>query len=722
MKNTILILFSFLTFATHGQTIIKVEKLSDKTYKVVTDKALIEGKKYDFKVIESGYSYTEGTVIIETPMPNVPSCENNGNFSITSVGYGNGQLDFGFNASNLSKGGYELLKDNQSVKIGYFAPTSNIVIIQTGQLLSGNYTLKITGESCNGIAQKGFTIAGNLPPIIENVPPITPPVGDWLRNEIRDFDVVAPKMLNQIDLSFIPDFEIPLHPNPRYKGQRVIENIFKGPDWRWQATAGDIFKKGYTHVDVLALKVGTERQNDPYSLSFESKIPLNKIVAIVGGADYSRLKLGVNDSADDMNQVPFAWYSDIFNDFKFNIPQKFKGGDTVFKGNFIGFDLENGSMNLGLQDYVNRHVAINKAILDGISEDSEMSLMYQSAPIQNAGFGIKREYYGRGADATWDTPCAMNDNAQKYGMPSELVGKSLKTLSTRMRVKFEYYGFYETWLPEGTKLENIEGTPLRDWNGNDISTLTHFDKNKPTFLHWAAHTAGGLGIQRPHLNGKALMLQTNHFNGAGAGYYYEKFTENQPKNTIIKQLYDGLQRYSSPDYIIQGIFNVAIFSGATYYQWEANNRIEPVDRGLGERVQQYPNPSYRDYFGVGSLSVAMKRLAVTKATIDNQEYSIADLIDGNEIYSCEKTEVDYLNVPNYQGKREVNPLDWIEYKLTPVLTIVNEKKNLIAIWACQAYASEQEDVEVFYTKNGYNFKQRVKVPKGKNKLYIYKLR
>ena len=722
MKNTILILFSFLTFATHGQTIIKVEKLSDKTYKVVTDKALIEGKKYDFKVIESGYSYTEGTVIIETPMPNVPSCENNDNFSITSVGYGNGQIDFGFNASNLSKGGYELLKDNQIVKIGYFAPTSNIVIIQTGQLLSGNYTLKITGESCNGIAQKGFTIAGNLPPIIENVPPITPPVGDWLRNEIRDFDVVAPKMLNQIDLSFIPDFEIPLHPNPRYKGQRVIENIFKGPDWRWQATAGNVLKKGYTHIDALALQVGTERQNDPYNNSFVSTIPLNQIVDIGGGENYQRLKLGVNHTADEMNQIPFGWYNDILNDYKYNVPQKFKGGDNTFKGNFIGFDLENGSMNLPFQDYVNRHVALTKALLDASSEETEVSLMYQSAPIQNAGFGVTREHYNGKADATWDTPCAMNENAQKYGMPLELVGKSLKNLSTRMRVKFEYYLYYEAYLPEGAKLENSEGTALKDWGGNDISILTHFDKKQPSFFHWAAHTAGGLGIQRPHLNGKTLMLQTNHFNLGGVGYYYRQHTDNQPRNTILKQNSEGLGKYTAPDYIIEGMADIAVFMGATYYQWESNARLNPVSRDLGVQVNQYPQESYKDYRGVGALAVAMKRLAVTKATIDNQAYSIADLIDGNEIYSCEKTEVDYLNVSNYQGKREVNPLDWIEYKLTPVLTIVNEKKNLIAIWACQAYASEQEEVEVFYTKNGYNFKQRVKVPKGKNKLYIYKLR
>lgn len=170
MKN-LLIALSLLCFNLNAQTVIKVEKLSDKTYKVVTDKNLDLGKTYNFIVVEKSTSeHKEGEIIVLPPIdPQKPNCNNGSDFSITSVGYGGGQIDFGFNASNLSKGKYELLKDNQSFKSDFFNPTSNVVIVQTGELLGGNYTLKIIGESCSGVTQKGFTILGM--PIIDSAGP-----------------------------------------------------------------------------------------------------------------------------------------------------------------------------------------------------------------------------------------------------------------------------------------------------------------------------------------------------------------------------------------------------------------------------------------------------------------------------------------------------------------------------------------------------------------------
>lgn len=540
---------------------------------------------------------------------------------------------------------------------------------------------------------------------------------DWLTNEVRDYPVVAPAMLNQVDLTFVPNFEI-----PKRNGRYVIENIFKGPNWRNQVTAANFFTKGFTHIDELMLNLGTERQDVPYNSAFVSTMPLERIVSVGGGENYPQLELGVNSDATEMNSISYNNYSDVGNDYKFNVPQKFKGLDSVYKGAFIGFDLENGSFNLNLYDFVNRIVALHQQLLDASSNDTEVSLMYQSLPLQLVGFGVNRSYYAGTADATWTTPTSMTANAQAKNFPASLVGKSLKTLSSRMRCKFEFYLFYEALLPEGTILLNKQNTPLRNWSGDDISVLTHFNIALPSYFHCFAHAAAGLGCQRPHLNGKSLMLQANHFNAAGNGYYYEDLRlPNQPPTTILKQAYDGLGRYSLPDYMIQGKIFIAIFSGAIYYQWEANNLLTPEPRATGEQINQYPNPSFRDYRGVGAQAIAFRRLAAAKAKVGNVVVSIADLLDGNQIYLCEKVQVDYLNVSNYQGTREVNPLDWIEYKLTPVMVIVNEVQGYIAIWACQAYGVEQSQVDVSYTKNGFNFKRRIQIPAGQNKLYIFSL-
>jgi hypothetical protein len=540
---------------------------------------------------------------------------------------------------------------------------------------------------------------------------------DWLENEVRDYEVVSPTMLNQVDLTFVPNFEI-----PKRNGKYVIENILKGPNWRNQATAANFFMKGFTHIDELLLNLGTERQDVPYNNSFVSTMPLERIISVGGGGNYPQLELGVDSDAAEMNSINYNNYSDVGNDYKFNTPQKFKGGDSIYKGAFIGFDLENGSFNLNLYDFVNRIVALHQQLLDASSADTEVSLMYQSLPLQLVGFGVDRSHYNGTADATWTTPCSMTGNAQANNFPASLVGKSLKTLSPRMRCKFEYYLFLEAILPEGTRLLNKQNTNLTDWGGNDISILTHFSVGNPSYFHAFAHCAAGLGCQRPHLNGKSLMLQANHFNIAGNGYFYEDLQlPNQPQTTIIKQAYDGLGRYAAPNYIVQGQIFIAIFSGAIYYQWEANGLITEEPRSTGEQINPHPSPSYRDYRGVGAQAVAFRRLAAVKAKVGNVNVSIADLLDGNQIYECEKVQVDYLNVSNFSGTRQVNPLDWIEFKLTPVMTIVNEVKGFIAIWACQAYGVEQSQLDVSYTKNGFNFKKRIQVPAGQNKLYIFSL-
>jgi hypothetical protein len=167
MKNIILLLA--LCFQLTAQNIVKVEKIDNTTFKIVTDKGLTKGKNYEFKVIEQNINYSENDVIVITPPtptnPTLPTCENEGNFSISSAGYGNNAVDFKFNAKDLTEGKFEINKDNQVIKNGTFKPTSNVVVLSTGTLEGGNYTLKIIGVTCTGQAVKTFSISqGNQPP------------------------------------------------------------------------------------------------------------------------------------------------------------------------------------------------------------------------------------------------------------------------------------------------------------------------------------------------------------------------------------------------------------------------------------------------------------------------------------------------------------------------------------------------------------------------------
>jgi hypothetical protein len=536
----------------------------------------------------------------------------------------------------------------------------------------------------------------------------------WLQNEIKDFPVIPPAMLNQIDLSFIEDFNMPLKPN----GKPVIESFLIGAIYRQQSTVGDVYKKGYTHVSLNALINPTEKKDYPYPPGFVGPIPAERTININYGHDYSQLKLNIEATEFEMNAIDFNAYNDIKNNYLVNIPQVVKTADTTYKGRWLTIDIENRMFYLPMQDFVNRNYAIHKALLDGSSPDSQAGLMYQSAPII-IGSGITRAHYNSTADAHWTLPCAMNSNAQQYNMPVSYVGQSLRNLP-RLRCICEYYLYYEAFQPEGTRLLNVQNTNLRDWAGADISVLTHFNIGLPSYLHWASHTMSLLGIQRPHLNGHTLHLQFNIFNLAGGdGCYYRNYTDsnNQPQNTILKQTQDGLGRYPVPNFIVMGKVFIATFSGAFAGMWESPVIVLTPEPRTTPEFQQV----YRDYTGVGAQSIAYKRIVATKARVGNQIFSLVDLLDGNEIYSCEKVEVDYLNVPNYQGKREVNPLDLIEFKLSPVMTIVNEAKGLIAIWACQAYGVEQSQVDVYYTKNCFNFKKRIQIPANFNKVFIYSL-
>jgi hypothetical protein len=283
----------------------------------------------------------------------------------------------------------------------------------------------------------------------------------------------------------------------------------------------------------------------------------------------------------------------------------------------------------------------------------------------------------------------------------------------------EYYLFYETSLPEGSILLNVLDEPLRDQYGADISVLTHFNVNDPSFIHFATHLNGILEVNLKHMGSNTIMLQTNIFNAAATGYWRREWGAEwptQPLNTKIKQCHDGYI-YPVPNRILEAIELNVLFMGCWFYPWEAGFTITPVDRSEG--LIYSGSITRRDYGGMTALAAGMSRLCAYKNTIEGVEYSVADLIDGTEIYSRELTQVNYLSVPAFSGIRTPRSTDYRKHRLSVVKTIVNENLGLIAILAYMPYGVEQTEVDVYYNNV---FQYRINLNTTENKVIIGKLK
>lgn len=586
------------------------------------------------------------------------------------------------------------------------------------------YILQVTGtggDTC---------IMQVLPPTI--LLSVLPPIETGLANEIEEIFVPIPEFLNQVDFRFLGDFDIPLHPAPKFADQRIIENVLKGRQFRHQNTVGDIFKKGFTGIDVILCRLGTERQTDPYSSTFQGVLNIKKTSVIDGGPSYPQLHLNNGKTVEQVLSINYADYVAITNDFKTNIPKKFSGtAPEKYNGRMVLFDIENEFNSIPTADFVNRTIGLYQAIKDGCGPDVKIGFMYQGSPLQHTGFGVVYENYLQ-ADPAWTQVSTATANATAKGFPTALLGKSFATMDANMMAVVEYYLVYESFVPENSQLYARNGDKLKDYNGNILPLFTHFGKPqnnaglanyKPSYLHPFAHTAGALGVNRKKLPAERLLiLQTNLFNALT----FHKDFGGTPEHAIIKQTFDGFAVYNIPNYIVAGIEAIAFFSGALYYLWEDATDVEtPVSRNLGlyNPLEYVAGTRRLDYHGQGAVQAMAKRLATKSAIINNVPYRFKDLIDGTERYLLDDIEVDYLTVPNFSTVKKINPLNWMEYKLTPVMGIVNEAKGLIAFWFCPAFfgSGEPKDFDVYYRENGHNFKKRLKAVDYKNSLMIFKL-
>lgn len=589
--------------------------------------------------------------------------------------------------------------------VGIAVDTSGNLFTGFNFPVSTGYTSTSTSSSNSGSISNGSSSNNND--------------ANALTSEVRQIAYLTAENLNQVDLTNIDEFDIPLHPNPTYPNEPVFKCFMNGPNYRSQSTVGNIFKKGFTGVEWGLMQMGTEKQEYPFNPNFISTIPREK--RVIYYRPPQNLNLDVNASGTDIMNTPYSAYNYIGGEMVGNIAKMFEGNaDKVHMG-LVYMDIENGIWTLNDQELANRLVAIYEQIHSGCDQYTKVSLLYQALPIHYIGFGVSYDDYGHAPSAFWTLPATMTTNASSMGMPVENVGKSLNSLNY-IKCVFEYYLYYEAFQEQGTILKNILDENLKDGSGNDISMLDHFDESKPSYLHFASHLTAGIEVNKPWLNGKSLLIQTNNFNMAGIGYYYRDYGQewtSQPNSNKLKQSNDGLGRYAIPSRIMEAMTLLSYFSGCEFYNWNDSRTLTPVNRSTGEYVNG--GVVRTDYSNIDAEQIAIRRLSVEKAIVGNNQYSVADLIDGSEIYTCDNTKVDYLNVSTFSGVRAVKGLDFRKYKLSAVRCIVNEAKGLIAILAFQPYSCEQSTVDVIYNSNGYNFRKTIQIPVGQNKIYIYSL-
>jgi hypothetical protein len=548
------------------------------------------------------------------------------------------------------------------------------------------------------------------------------------QTELLEGETLIAEKLNQADMRGVADFDIPLHPNPKFPDQRVFENIVFGPYFRHQAVSGDVFKKGFTSIQWGIAKLGTERQNAPYQQSFVSAINIRKLSYSSGGPDYPVLNLQNGTTVQEVMDVDYGAYSQLTNNLKFNIPQVFNGSDTAFfDGRYVMLDFESGGLAAldGGQDFVNRCVALTQAIQDGVGPNTLFALDYQFQPLKNIGFGVLRSMYTGTADNSWTMPVSPTANSNAKNMPASLVGKRLKDYANGF-IGVEVYFKAEAFLGEKVLLKNLNGTNLKDWGGNDLPLFSHFGapqnvaslpNYKPSYLHFATHIAASLGLNRKHSGTNHLMLlRTSLFN---YHYFFDDFGGGA--NTIIDLAAAGISRHAMPQYMAKAAVCIAFFSGAGFYNFDGFFEITEANRNLGEI--QNANEFRRDYSGLANQAKMTEVLTTDIVAVGTSQHGVFDLIDGNEEYLYENVEVDYLTVAGFNTPKKINPCDWMEFELSPIMAIVNRPKNLIAIWGTIAYNGSQEptQADVYYREHGYDFKKRITLANNKNSLYVFSL-
>ena len=255
--------------------------------------------------------------------------------------------------------------------------------------------------------------------------------------------------------------------------------------------------------------------------------------------------------------------------------------------------------------------------------------------------------------------------------PEDLYGKSLKDLAPVSNG--EWYTVYEDWLPQDSVITNASGNPIP--NG----TVDHYQSGS---RHWFAALAalGEVGAlnSRP---GQLLGVNVNIHNLGAHGTNYDVSSPD-----ITPSWYNAAVatfKIPLPRFGVEAMAVATAFLGFKMVSNWHDDGVGVPPEIPGSQVSSDWNQDL-DMRNLTYYHASQARLFGQAATVEGQPITVGDLLDGNEIYLRDKTEVSYDGGASFEAlrgfERKVRRLPF-------VYQIVNEPMHRVATFAIKPYGA-----------------------------------
>lgn len=540
------------------------------------------------------------------------------------------------------------------------------------------------------------------PPVIPVEPIKNPPSASF--TQIPKINYPQSPLREDVSAMFeVGEFDFPRRPD----GTLAFQAVFIGS---YRNQIGDkLFKLGFSSVsrgsmieDVEAFSVNGNPRGLKSTLKREQRFIMRGMQVLHGlktghpesdpayPAFLNSLPDHLKGDAISLFQMEDYYQDNGGNDYKTAVvnhcgtygPYTF-GDDEGIAGLMLDFEADFGPNHI--QDFVNRQYALHRYMKDALKPGTKYCIMYNNTPFKP--FHIDESYYNiLPNNPVWIMPVAQTSNSLAKKMPEEFVGQRLSDLGEDLLALLEAYFALEDYLPEGAEIILPEDTV-----GGSKQKVTHFGEDTHWVKHWAAYIGFIIEINRKYLDGRKIIINICNTVGARNGYY--EYWNPQRGVVVYPVNFIGDLAYEAPQYIQEGKCLLIVFSGAWYSFWLKDmfgkdstgpgwNTPIPTKIPVYDIINVAP-PEYggytqlaRDLSNYAAMSIAAKRLA-----------QIESIFDGNEIYLCDDTEVDYLDG---FGFNKIKASQWRDDELSVVRLIVNEQKGEFAVLGIRAYVNSKE--------------------------------
>jgi len=538
-------------------------------------------------------------------------------------------------------------------------------------------------------------------------------------NVVPDLDLPAETQSNHFSPELIPDWQFPCRFDAvlgtempvkwfiwHQPGRNQFRTVASGTDAeKFESERQAMFSKGITAVVETMIRSSDKEVASPFD-------PATQL-------SYGN---GINDDAGirgDWDAWIHWWQGNVAEGGNWSKTRTVDGKKQLF----LAYpDYEATYAGAADQQAANYLTVGNYAMLE--KSAGYVGQMYLG-PINTLGYVNESTY-----SAAVKTPGWFN--AADNSVPERFRGKK-NAGNPQIVGSMEIAHFYESWQPEGYV--------VKDQNGNDWFTITHFGPN-PNVEHWAARVGGSIEVSQQYTRaaGQKMIAQLKVCNDRCSGFQYgpesaawhdgkwnREFnlhgtTHPGPNNT---EFLGSIGCESMPNFIAEAQMILAYFCGVdgiNFWGSAYYNEFMPRPRqGNPQRGEKYNDPAYGnvDREAMTYVLKALWRLAQPAKLEDGRMRSFYDICDGTEDYLNWNSQVSYDGGKTFA---QLRALDWQLQKKTAVRVVVNRRQGVIFIMAFQPYGVEQNQVTVKYDVNGCTFQKTLDVPAGKVVLQAYSLK